>query len=465
MKTPAQQVAPPTAGSDEAGPASARSRRPLGRRFPRARIMITLVGLVLVLNLVHVHAYTLISPFDEYAHIDSVARGAHGQVLVQPDDELGQDTLREVACRGSEFTGFPRCRPGQYDPERFVYRGWNQASSHSPYYYVITGTGVRVLRAPPTGGGIVTWARILGSAWLLVGFYLVVRAAEYLGVRRGPLALVLIMTAAAPAVLHSSTTVNPDAAGIVGGGAVLLAALAWEKGARSLWALALGAFVCAALDTTNVVGVIVVLGYLGLRAIASYRGDATGDARAGTSYLRALPVVAGSAFAAIFGWKLMYNLLAHNVDLSNHPSRKLFDVDTLDIGTVLGRDTVFGIFPPLDGYVPSVLDNAAYLAFVSAAVLVVTGALLAVSFRLKLSDPLSTLGLATLVALLVSAPVLVLYNYFADGLYFPILTRQALSAVPAVALVTASMASFKVGRAVLAIVALGLYVSAVATLI
>src|SRR5574341_595117 len=130
-------------------PASASFWSRVSARFPRLRTMLVLAALVTVLNMVHVNKYTVISPFDEYAHIDSMIRGSRGQFLVHPDDQLTQETLDEVACREGEHASFPQCSREPYDPRDFTYRGWNQASSHSPYYYVITGLAARVLRAPP----------------------------------------------------------------------------------------------------------------------------------------------------------------------------------------------------------------------------------------------------------------------------------------------------------------------------
>jgi hypothetical protein len=378
---------------------------------------------------------------------------------------LTQEALREVACRGSQFHGFPPCRPGRYDAEAFAFEGWNQASGHSPPYYVITGIAARALRAATPVGGLVAAARMLGAVWLLVGLYLTLRAAELLGVARSPTMLALVLVAAVPSVLHASTTVNPDVAGVVGGAAVLLAALAWERTGRDLIVLGVASFACAALDTTNVFGVAVVLAYLLLRAVSLYRGQGGGHGRHWREYAAPLGVVAGSAVLAVFGWKIVYSLLSHDVDLSNHPSRVTFRVDGLGLDLLLGRDTLFAVFPPVDGYIAPVLAKAPYRAFVGAAIVVALGALVATAFRFQLTSRLSAIGLATLLALLATPPILAVYNYWSDGLYFPILTRQALSAFPALAIVIAGVASTKMARVLLGTTAVGLYLAAVITLV
>jgi hypothetical protein len=438
----------------------------LDRRFPRAKWMLPLVVLVLVLHGLHVWAYPRISPFDEYAHIDSTIRASRGQFFVQPDDKLTQQTLSEVACRGSEYTSFPRCKHGgRYDAKTFVWKGYNQASSYPPWYYAATGLVARVPSA--VFGGLVTWARLLGALWVLVGVYLVIRAGEYLGVDRRWLAVALALVIASPALLHSTNTVTPDGSGFAAGAAVLVAVLAWERDRRSLWLVALAGFVCASLKDTHVIGVAIMLVYIALRAVASATGNGSEEARPPRDYLRAGFTLAGAAAAAIFGWKIAYRLLARDVDLSGSPSQRAFHVNHLKAVFVFGRDTVLGIFPPIDGYLPGTLGRTQYVVFAGAAVLLVLGVLALFAFRYRLADRrIGALGAATVVALVVAPPLFILYNYLADSLFYVLLTRQALSALPAIALLLAAAAARSLpGRVLLGLVAAGLCLSAISALL
>src|SRR6266508_3844857 len=89
-----------TAGASERSRAQSLRER-LSRRFPRAGTMLVLGVLILILNGLHVHAYSVISPFDENFHIDQLIRSSRLE-LVQPDDATTQESLDEVACRGTD---------------------------------------------------------------------------------------------------------------------------------------------------------------------------------------------------------------------------------------------------------------------------------------------------------------------------------------------------------------------------
>ena len=465
-----------TAGTAERSP-SDDIRHRLSRRFPRGATMLILTALVVILSGLHVHSYTVISPFDENAHIDRMIRASRFE-FVHPDDEASQESLHEVACRGSEIVllpgllegsydpnAWPPCMEGRYDPEGFTYKGWNSASGNPPYYYFLTGVPARGLSDLPPIGSIVTWGRLLGSLWLLVGIYFVVRAAEYFSIRRLPLVLGVALVIASPSLLHASNVINTDASAFAAGAAVLLAGLAWERSRAPLWLLAVAAAACASLDNTNALGVVIVLFYFLIRAVASRGDERLGPARSWRDYLVAGLVAAASAAIAILAWRIVYQLVAHDVDLSEAPWVTGFRVEHLDLEMVLGEDTIFGVFPPLDGFIPPVLSTTMYELFAQAALILAGGMLIAASVRAKLADRLSALSLATVAALVLTPVMFVIYNYVSWGVFFHILPRTALAALPAIAIVAAAMARTRFGVAVLGIVATGLYLSAAISLL
>jgi hypothetical protein len=463
----------------DAGDAELEATPPPRRRFPRLGAMLVLAGLVLVLNVMHVRDYTFLSLFDETHHIDYLIRGARGQVVLQPADQLTQEALSDAACHGSQIVPFPECGRRHYEADDFVWRGLNAASSHSPYYYVVTGQLARALRVLPTSpDSLVTWGRLLGSAWLLLGCYLTLRAGDLLGLDRTLVVLALVTMVTTPVLLHASTTVNPDAAAFMGGALALFSCLAWERGS-SLWLLGAAAFVCAALDPTNSIGLVLVLLYMAVRAAVAYarpgHSGAAGAARVGTedspsgrswmSYLSAGLVVLASAVAAVLSWNIAYVFVADNLHLLDlNPNHQQFVVDSLQVEWLVGREAIFDHFPPLQSVIPEVLDTEPRAVFVSALQLLLVGSLFAVLMRSFARDPFSSLGIATFVTLLVAAPVLVVYNLIFEGVYYRIPTRMTLSALPAVGLVLAGACSGRVGRVLLVICAVGLYLSAVVPL-
>jgi hypothetical protein len=433
------------------------------RRFPRAGVMLVAAALVFVLNGLHVHEYTSVSPFDENLHIDQLVRYSRFQ-FVQVDDGLSREAMHEIACRGSQLVVFPACRAGDYTGNDYSYRGWNTASSAPPYYYFVTGVTARVLSLP-FGNGIVNWGRVLGSIWLLVGIYFLVRASEYFAVSRLALLLGVALVIATPSLLHASNTISSDASAFVSGAAVLLAGLAWERGRIPLWVLAVAAAFCASFDSTSALGVVVVLSYFLVRALAGQRRKVIDAVRPWRDYLVAGVVAAGSAAAAILTWRTVYQLVSHDVDLSHTDQVKAFHINHLELKMLLGKDTVFSIFPPIQGYVPPVLTTTAYALFTQAALFLIIGLLIAAAVRTNLADRLSAMGAATLLALVVTPVLFVIYNFVSASQYFPILPRNGLAALPAIALVVAAVPRTRLGIALLGVVAAGLYAAAAVALV
>jgi hypothetical protein len=435
-------------------------RRRLARRFPRAGTMLILAVLVVVLNGLHVHSYDEASPFDEVLHVDQLVRYSRFE-FVQTDDGISQEAMHDIACRLD--VGMP-CNDGRLDADDFSYKGWNTASSAPPYYYFATGVTARVLSAP-AGNSIINWGRILGSLWLLVGVYFVIRAAEYFAAPRLSLLLGVMMVVATPPLLHATNTINSDATAFVSGAAVLLAGLAWERRRAPLWLLGVAAAFCASFDSTNALGVVVVLFYFLVRAVRSHRQKLTDAVRPWQQYLAAGVVTAVSAAVAVLSWKIVYQLVSHDVDLSQTDQVRAFKIDHLDLKMLLGKKTLFSAFPPpgID-YVPQILNTTAYALFAQAALILIGGLLIAAAVR-TVADRLSVLGVATVAALIVTPVLFVIYNFVSARQYFPILPRNALTGLPAVAIVVAAVARTRFAIALLGIVAVGLYLSAAVPLL
>ena len=448
-------------------------------RFPRAKPMLVLTLLVLVLNVLTLRSVSHVSAIDEREHIDYLMRGSHGRIG-QNGDTLTQETLRELCSRGSEIiTVWPPCAP-DLDPADFSPGGLN-VSTDTPFYYLVDGVGARALRAlTPGWESLVTWGRALNSLWLLVGFYLALRAGELLGVRRWPLVAGLVVVAAVPAQLHASTAVNTDATAFASGAAMLLAVLAWERRRRGLWIVA-AAGALVVFEATNTLGLLIALGYLGLRALAAARGD--GDtALPWRRYAAPAAALALGALVAAGTWEVASRQLSpppreNTIGALEHreatevldPTRAFFQVDGVPWREILSAETVFAMLPPtVDVAAPAVRTtepNATwYRLAATAASILLAGCLLAALFRFSLRDRVVILGVVTLGLLIVAAPVFNLYNYLANDYYDRIVPRFGLSALPAIAVVLAGFARTRPVQGVLAVVAVGLYGTALLTL-
>jgi len=452
----------------------------LDGRFPRALSMVLLAATVLVLDVATTRTESSVSAVDEREHIDHLIRASRGDV---PRDGLilSQPTLRELCSRGSEYIEWPPCKPGRLDPADYAVGGVNVAAD-TPFYYLVTGPAARLLRAVTPGWeSLVTWGRVLGAAWLLLGFYLVLRIGDQFEIPRWPLASALILVAALPIVLAASTTITPDASAIVVGAGCLLAALTWERTGHVGWLVVAGLISATAVlfRTTNGVGVLVVIAYLGFRALARARKQTRGEARSLRQYAVAAVALALSVPAAVAVWDAADERF-YPTPYQPYTPAELETAGTLDPlragesqelhgEDVFGGTALFSLFPPVYEAVSptrrSTGPNAPwYQAAVFSAFLLMVGALLLVVFRLSVGDRLHALGLGTAAALIVASPLMVVYYFYKNDALNPTVARFGLSALPAVALVLAAAARERLAFVVLCVVAAATYSTALLTL-
>lgn len=475
-----------------AGPEHTRTRASVWRevaraffaRFPRVKAMLVLTAAVLALNVPTVRVASEVSKLDEREHIDHLVRGSQGEIG-RHREVLRQETLRELCRRGSEIHAYPPCSAGELDATEFAIGGGNIAPPGS-VYYLPTGLTARFLRALPVGGdSLVSWGRLLGSVWLLGGFYLALRIGDLLRLDRRVVAVALVMAAAIPTQLHAATAINPDVSAFAAGAVVLLAALVWERGSKGVWVLGVAAAVAMLLDDSNGVGVLVALLYLGCRGLARRLGRTDEDRRTTSQYCLALVVTLVIAVVSVAGWSALRDVVQDPIPQADRisfadatdeerarldPTRERLDVDHLRIETIANARELFAMFPPVVDVAPpdrrlSTFEAVWYRVFERAVLFVLVGVILAVVFRATLRDRVSALGIATLTGLLV-APVLIhLYNWFEYGYFEPTVPRFGLSALPVVVLLAAAMARRPVARAVLVALTGGLYLTALTTLL
>jgi len=447
-------------------------------RFPRAKPMLVLAVALLVLNVLTLRTVSQVSAIDEREHIDYLLRGSHGRIG-QNGDVLTQETLRELCSRGSDIVVWPPCTSGRLDPREFAPRGIN-ISTQAPFYYLATGLSARALRAATPGWeSLVTWGRALGTLWLLVGCYLVLRAGELLRIPRWLMVGALLLVAALPTQLHASTTVNPDATAFVTGAAVLLAVLAWERRGRGLWLLGIAAAAALAFDPTNAVGILVALAYLGLRALGATRGVGPEPRPSVARCSVAAAVIVAGGVVAVGGWEVGSRLLSppprqESATPAEHrkldPNRASYPTEGLPVRRILSADSVFGMLPPVVDVAPpaerlSEPNATWYRLFATAASIAILGVLISLCLRASLRERVPMVGVAVVVVLVVAGPLFELYRYYVDGFFEPVVPRFGISALPAVALVLAGVARDRIPLLVLSTVAAGLYATALLTLV
>jgi hypothetical protein len=444
--------------------------------------MLLLAVAVVALYVPTLRTESAVSQIDEREHLDLMLRGSHARIG-HNGQVFTQETLRELCSRGSElFVEWPPCKPGRLEPLDYApeTRGRN-VSAQDPPYYVVTGMTARALRAVTPGWeSLVTWGRFLGSVWLLIGMYLVLRVGDLLDLDRKRLVVVLILVAALPTQLHASTTVNPDATAFLAGAGILLAGLAWERGRATLVWLVVVSALALWLDRSNTAALLVVLVYLGLSGWERARSES----RVVPSLPRRL--VAGAAVAvaviAVVGtWQAVDRRLQpeERAVVRAQPGRPLppeyipVYVDSLPGKEIFKAQSIFGMLPPVADVAPPLARKSApnagpnavwYLTFSSAAFLTILGVLGAGIVWLA-ADRVRALAAAAVVALIITPILTHLYNYFVNGYYVEIVPRFGLCVLPAIAIVFTAVASrSRIAYGTACVVAVGLYTTALLTL-
>jgi hypothetical protein len=221
-------------------------------------VWVFVAGLVV---LPHIRTFTMLSPIDEYQHIDYLAN-IIDRSPVHGGDQVGETAMREQACRGIDLPGFdlPRCGAADLTPEQFPGSGYNHTYNDPPTYYLITAPLAVAVQHLPGVDSIVTAARGIGVLWLGLGLALTFFLALRVGADRMSAFGATALVASSGAVVEASATVTTDAPALVVGGWLCLVAVAVVQGRVSWWWLCPAAAFAMLVKTTSfpVVGLVVV---------------------------------------------------------------------------------------------------------------------------------------------------------------------------------------------------------------
>src|SRR5918996_1640839 len=201
-----------------------------GTRGPRGVWAIPAI-LVLSFGFVafHVEAYPTFSPLDERQHVDYLYRVSRGQLL-RMGEQIGQETLRDEACRGLDWILFtpPPCHPNRtYDPNAYPDLGYNSAHVHPPTYYFLTNAVSKALSVTGVSTNFVSAGRLSGGLWLGLALVLFWYAGRELGIPPTNRIIAMVLLGTTPAMIHASSIVNPDSTSLLAGVAMLSSVLVW----------------------------------------------------------------------------------------------------------------------------------------------------------------------------------------------------------------------------------------------
>jgi len=416
-----------------------------------------------LLSVTHIARFTEMSPIDESRHVDYMVRLTDGH-LVRLGDRVGQESMRIEACRGIELDDFlePRCESREFRPRDFRDLGYSNVTGHPPGYYAVTGFPASLVEAMGLSGSILDPARLIGALWLVVGLVMVVRAGEILELDRLAVVATALAVVAAPGVLASASTVNPDAASVFAGGLVLLAAVQWERRRiRAWWVLGIVGAVVALLKMTNAVAVgIVVLWFLA-RGCARWRAqgardrtepdvdEGRDDAR---RYLIGAAALFGGMLLATMLWIVIASIRA-TIEPLDIPSNAQFYKESFPWGLTADRGNLFGLLPPLGDWFPSLLYRRGPMNVAVVTGWLLIGVMLTSVLRFRISDRIALIGSACFAVLMSGGVVLMMLTWSVNQVVFAPVARYSLSAVPFLIVVVAGTVRGRVAPVVLSVFA------------
>lgn len=377
----------------------------------------------------HLNAYPTFSPIDERQHVDYLYRITRGELL-RMGEQIGQETLRDEACRGLDWDQFtpPPCHPNRpYNPDVFPNLGYNSAHIHPPTYYFLTSVVAKSFRATGIARNFVSSARLSGGLWLGLALILFWYAARELQISTVNRVIAMALLATTPTVIYSSSTVNPDSMALLPGAALLLTTLVWErKRGRTILLLPMMAAVAVALKVTNILAVGASAIYLLVRWW--HRRRAEGIKPAGQKgYVAAASYLAGAGIATTIVWLLLHTLL---VRVPFDPAIELYKVDSLSLNAILSQAMAM-VTPVKDAWLSPFFRTQAVNLILQLVNLSLVAAVFGAVFYGRPRSPRMAVAIAGGLVILVAGMALTVFNYFFNSrTYAGIPARYGISVLP-----------------------------------
>jgi len=385
----------------------------------------------------HIAAYPTVSPVDETQHIDYMIKAGD---LEFPNlrEQIGQEAMREVACRTIDFPQLmlPACGLDSYDPNDFPDNGVNTATGQFPVYYLVTGLSAAVIAGLPGIESEVTAGRLVGSGWLAGAICVIWYLLALFAVPRAQRAIVCAIAMATPLVLFHASTINPDSVLLLTGSLALLAAVQFERGRFPGWGLIVTMIALIVVEPTNALPGALIVAYLGIR-VTFDQGE--------SARRRAVPLA--GLVALLIARSGLYDrarsaLPAATDDstfprLGGRPAYETLRVDGVSIERVASQ--VGSLFTPVDNLyrAPHFADQ--YIANVVQFTDWLLIGLLIAAFMVYVNERRSmTLAGLTIAALMAAGPLYTFYYAYFSSVDFAAPGRFGLPLVPALLVASAT---------------------------
>jgi hypothetical protein len=380
---------------------------------------------------------------DEFAYADYLYKIDDGHLVVRHGEVSGERALRALACRGytpSTWNDRPPCDAAGFDPAVFPNAGINSADIHPPTYFLITYAGARAVMALGLSDDLVNAGRLFGAAWMAAGLLALWCLVRALGAGRLAAACGLALVAAGPMLLQQWHFLTPDAANVLVGSLVMLAALRWERdGGSRAWLAGAGALAMA-IKAPNVVVVVAAALYLLARAALARRHPDDTSPRSPREYVMAGFALVGGAALSSALWLLTRAVLAGP---GTSPMERDERVSILRPAQII--ENVARFITPWDREPSSLYPLAVLTSYLF------VGSLLVALFALKPRERRYAIAAATGVVLIAGPLLLVAVNFTVRGTYTIIEPRYGSTLVP---IQCALAATFWTGRVLYLVMAL-----------
>ena len=397
---------------------------------------------------IHIVQYSQFSPIDELRHLDYALQITRGQVP-KLGDLLGQDAMRDEACRGIDYQWLdPPCDSARFKPEAFRDDGWQTASPHPPLYYILAGISGRALRGPGIlDDRVIDGARLMSALLFGFGFVATFAAGRQLGVRSFPLLAGLSLLITLPGALHSASIVTPDSFAMLAGGGALLAAILWKKNLLSTrWLIIIGGLV-GFTKLTNLVMLLAVVAWLVMEALMQKR-----DGQRELSLVKA-PLLMFATGALTSGAWIVSDRMRATISPDIVPQNIMLKFDGLPpLKHLLNPEVLLTWFPPGISFDSARFFNQ-YVSLMRSLVFpLLIGSLIVSALRVQKGNDIASLSLFAGLAGLVGAPMFVLGTAISAGILIGAEGRYAVCLLPVYVIAIASQSKGRVGDVLLGLI-------------
>ena len=393
-----------------------------------ASVALALLLAGLALNLAILPRTFNLSPADGLVYADAFDRALAGQVTVR-GDMVGATTLDLAICRPPAHPLIAASVEWDCDPNGSRVPTWQTTAwVHPPTYFFIDAAATNVVRLVVPSADPFDVARVLGAFWFAAGGTLLVCLSCLWGGRPWPSAAVVAAFLPTPLFVGTFGYITPDRGVLIISTTTLIVCTLWWRGRlSSLW-LALVGLMCGGVIKQTIV-LAAFAGALLLAALwwqANYRGK--GTTRTGRQTAVGIGLLLTSAAIGVLSWQLLKAQLGAELPPRTSPDFLTF-APGLDSAVALLFHGAYQI--PLSDSAAAALEPISSLGLASLLTLLVAGAAFGALIYGSWTDRIFPMALAGVIAIGLGGLVIGVMGSVSSGDWLPPAPRYVMAAFPA----------------------------------